>query len=57
MWWIINIVILAAGATLTLYGWREGQEVDAYDAILPLLGGIILVLLGLLSSGVKVLWF
>lgn len=57
MWWVINIVILAAGVTLTAFGWREGQEAEAYDAILPFLGGVVLVIAGLVSSGVKALWF
>lgn len=57
IWWIINIILLVAGGVLVYYGWKEGQQSEAYHAIAPFFGGLIIFVVGCISSFVKSIWF
>lgn len=57
MWRTINILIFIISAASTYYGWREGQQSEAYHALLPFFGGLLLLVVGIISSAVKAIWF
>lgn len=53
-WWIINAVLIVVGLCTAIYTYTH-QTSEDYDALLWFVFGVALVVIGLLSSSVKLL--
>ena len=58
MWMVINIVILIAGVMLIGYAFYEDQKgSEQFQALLPFFLGAVFIIAGIVSSGIKHIWF